>query len=130
MGNQGSRMNHLIVLGLAVFAGLSNAASITETNQDVGVNPTLCLIEHCSLQSFYCYRQQEGYDILMCMQKCQDAQSGTCILDCGLEKISNDELFQNLMHCMIDHDCVPPVKPDGLCLADDSDALPTLNDLE
>ena len=51
----------------------------------------------------------ECYDILMCMQKCQDSTSGTCILDCGLEKISNNEKFQNLMHCMVDHNCVPPV---------------------
>ena len=51
----------------------------------------------------------ECYDILMCMQKCQDSTSGTCILDCGLEKISNNQKFQNLMHCMVDHNCVPPV---------------------
>merc|ERR1712018_486423 len=123
-------MNHLVVFALTVFAGASSAASITDNNEGLGVNPTLCLIEHCSLQSFYCYRQQDCYDILMCMQKCKDSQSGTCILDCGLEKISNNELFQNLIHCMIENECVPPEKPDGICLAEDSDALSTLTDLE
>jgi len=107
---------------LAAICGFSQAASI-EKSTDVGVNPTVCLITHCGLQSFNCWREQECYDILMCMQKCQDSTSGTCILDCGLEKISNNEKFQNLMHCMVDHNCVPPVPENGVCLADDSDAL-------
>jgi len=112
------------------LAGLANGASLVENTKDDGVNPAVCLALHCGMQSFSCWRNQDCYDILTCMQNCQDSQSGTCILDCGLEKISNDQLFQNLMHCMIDHNCVPPVKPDGLCLAEDSDAIQSLNDLE
>merc|ERR1719471_1650027 len=121
-------MNHLLVLGLLALAGLSNAGS--PYNLGVGVNPGVCIALHCSDRAFQCWRDQECYDILMCMQKCQDSQSGTCILDCGLAKISNNEGFQNLMHCMMKNNCIPPTPPDGKCLAEDSDASFLLTDLE
>jgi len=124
--------HHFIVLalGLVALAGLSNAASIIDSPKSAGVNPGLCIALHCSDRAYQCWKDQECYDILMCMQKCQDSQSGTCILDCGLAKISNNEGFQNLMHCMMKNNCIPPTPPDGKCLAEDSDALFLLTDLE
>ena len=50
-----SIMKHLVIL--AAICGFSQAASI-EKSTDVGVNPTVCLITHCGLQSFNCWREQ------------------------------------------------------------------------
>ncbi len=59
--------------------------------------------------------------IMLCMGSCgqEDAE---CSFTCGMQGLSNQP-FLDISQCMADVGCMPDYPDDGVCLADDSQAL-------
>ena len=61
---------------------------------------------------------------LVCMAQC-DLEDVDCAFTCGMLALDNQP-FLDISQCMADAGCVPDYPEDGICLAEDSQALQVL----
>jgi len=123
----------IVQIVIISFLAIMTDAKLSEVkSKPLGDGPeTFCMMEHCILQIIACRKDQECWEILNCMKNCEkETTSGTCVFDCDIERISNDSPYQTLMKCSVDHHCMPEQPINGKCLAEDSEAIQSITDLE
>ena len=60
-------------------------------------------------------------DAIFCMAKC-DESDAECAFECSMLALDNQP-FLDISQCMADIGCLPEYPDDGICLAEDSQAL-------
>jgi len=89
---------------------------------------TFCIVTHCGWETTQCVLDPKCWEVLTCLQDCQgQPDEAGCSFECGMEDA--DENFQNLVKCMVDNDCMAKYEDDGICMAEDSDALQEITDI-
>jgi len=91
---------------------------------------TLCMLANCGLKVMDCVNDPVCYEIVTCMKGCDDSMGGYCVLECGLEQLSSDPVYQSLQSCMVDNQCIPKREPNGICLAKHQDAMQNITQLD
>ena len=61
---------------------------------------------------------------ILCMARC-DESDAECAFECSMSTMDNQP-FLDISQCMADAGCVPDYPEDGICLAEDSQALQVL----
>lgn len=82
---------------------------------------------NCTRELISCATDLDCISVLVCITGC-DPEDAECSYTCGMIGLDNQP-FLDMSQCMADIGCLPTYPDDGICLAEDSDALQELTDL-
>ena len=109
-----------------VPATLEHLSSSAKSN-----GTSACILANCSKQVGLCAVEKACRQALICNSKCaSDSNVNACDLLCELNYGYNSTRYREMMQCMVTHHCLPEQKPDGKCLALDSDTVRNLTNME
>lgn len=92
--------------------------------------PGSCLIENCSTKVLECLADGQCFKASLCNAGCsKKANVEGCNLLCELTYGYNSSKYRELLQCMSEHDCLPVSPPDGVCLANDTNAIKNLTNM-
>ena len=92
--------------------------------------PGPCVIANCSKFFFTCMLETQCRQANLCNAKCLSKKNiEGCNLLCEVLYGHNSTKYRSLLQCMNDHSCLPVSPPDGICLANDTDAIKNLTDM-
>lgn len=90
-----------------------------------------CIMANCSKPVGVCIIDPTCMRAMECDTKCQlDKNVNACNLLCELNFGYNSSKYRDMMQCMVAHDCMPKMKPDGVCLATDNDTIRNLTAMD
>ncbi len=92
-------------------------------------NMNQCIIANCSTPLKHCALDFTCVKAMVCDAKCQlEKAADNCNYLCEIDYM-NSTTYRNVVQCMVDHKCIPKMKPDGVCLANDSEALQNITSM-
>ena len=87
----------------------------------------LCMMTRCSTEVMECFTDPACAEILTCLSKCAEGDA-ECPFSCGMgSEAGKNPHFVSLMSCIMEHECMPRYEESGACLAEDSEALDTVD---
>lgn len=87
----------------------------------------LCMMTRCGTEVMECFTDQECAEVLTCLSKC-GAEDAECSFTCGMGgDAGKNPHFTALMSCIMEHGCMPRYDESGACLAEDGEALDTVD---
>lgn len=90
-----------------------------------------CIFRHCGTETAICLGDDKCAQAITCNEKClSEIDVDSCNLLCELNYGYNNEVYSKILACMIEHNCLPKNPMDGICLAEDSDAVPGLKQMD
>jgi len=88
---------------------------------------TVCMFTHCLPQLMACEINSECMKLLQCLALCDDTDAG-CAFGCNVGGTAfNNPLFRDFLECAIEFECEAPYPDSGVCLAEDSQAIQTMD---
>ena len=126
---------HVVALLVVVYVALPFAAPSHPHSADQALRyvggPGSCILANCSKQAIACMiEDSQCREAVLCNVKCHDSTNEeACNLLCEMTYGYNSTKYRNLMQCMSDHGCLPKSPPDGVCLANDTDAIKNFTDM-
>ena len=119
----------LPLLSLCLVPSTSGVMPVVVVRGQVG-GPGTCVLLNCSIPTLECLLDRQCRKAALCNAECLDKKNNeACNLLCELTYGYNSTKYRALLQCMSDHGCLPVSPPDGVCLANDSDAIKNLTDM-
>ena len=116
---------------LVFMAAESQAAVMKDLPIQLPHGAGQCIMANCSKYATTCITDLRCIEAMICNTKCQLSKNvDACNYVCELNYGYNSTKYRGLMQCMAAHGCLPKMKPDGVCLATDNDAIRNLTAIE
>lgn len=91
----------------------------------------VCVTIHCGAPLSRCTLDGPCRQTIECNANCNGKDNAeACNLLCELRYGYNSTTYKDLLQCMSNNNCLPKSQPDGACLADDSQTIQNLTQME